>query len=882
MRMEPQMNADERGWIWPRRRRGAEMMDQIGSFSASLRLCGGFHVVVVLLGLLQPLPAAEAVELQWTSPNRYRVLLTVDPRGKVRSNSPAAAQVDFKHALTEQGGGGTFDEHTIEVIAYDGTGAPQVFDATREGQEQYLLPWRLDKLHGIDAVTLSFVMPNHTLTRYAAYFDTAESGLGKPQRYPGLVGDGDWFREVYARREIAASMMDTFCDFDDDGDLDMMEGGVEPYVYYYENVGQNRFVERGRLTSDGSVFALPANSGNRSWMVVRFHDWDGDGDQDFFPSFTDGPDVGHIVVYENTTPAGGQLRFTRRGRLLTLSGQQLGGGWFPSIVFVDWDRDGLKDLLVARGNRLAFYRNLGPDGVVSNIRLADPIDVQAGGQPFDLFAPGFDAADIDGDGDLDLFAGTVGGPILYYQNVAAQPTDFPVMAAAVTLVEDDFGPVFIFDAYTGIEVADWTGDGVLDFVGGRFWERTRFAANPHFYGTMYENTGSLSSAQFERRGAQTGAPYTEQFQICDAVRQNGVRAVDWNNDGRTDLLGGDTDGYVWLFVNQTGNKFPVFAVGEKLLAGGQILSVQASGGHARFDVTDWNNDGRKDLMVADGGGWLTRFMNQGTDAGPVLAAGVRVQSAGVDIDRGGRSSCMVVDWNHDGAKDVVMADQDGGYFFYRNTGSDANPALAAADPVRFGNPPENVSYVRPNLGSYVDWDGDGVKDFIGCGFENDIRFYKNLASASPGVKPVFADPDGQVIVQPTSIMLVSGADAVDWNGDGDRDILTGQGHGGSGLRYYERDYINDQLAATPPLVTVEIPPPPIAIGDLDGDDDTDLGDFGLLQVCMRGSGMPYPPGCAGADLDGDFDVDPVDGELLRACMGGADLPPGCTPRAGAR
>ena len=113
-----------------------------------------------------------------------------------------------------------------------------------------------------------------------------------------------------------------------------------------------------------------------------------------------------------------------------------------------------------------------------------------------------------------------------------------------------------------------------------------------------------------------------------------------------------------------------------------------------------------------------------------------------------------------------------------------------------------ADYVRPNLGSFVDWNGDGKKDFIGCEFEHSIRFYKNVGSGKDGEEPKFADAQGVKIVKPYSIMMISGADAVDFNGDGDIDIITGQGHGGSGIRFYERDYIEDSLNDTHPIVTV--------------------------------------------------------------------------------
>ncbi len=378
--------------------------------------------------LLSQGTGAAAARPPWTSPNKYRIPLKVDPRGRTRSNLPASVDIDFQGALTERGCSGNFDESTIEVIAYTREGKPQVFDPTRRGYERYLLPWRLQKYFGMTKVTLSFVMPTSTLTDYAVYFDTLESGLGKPRRHHGLVGDGDRFHEEFKRREINASHFDHFCDFDGDGDLDLFKGGVEPFVYCYENMGGSRLVNRGRLTSGGRLFTLPKSDSNRSWVTVAFHDWDGDGDQDFFPSFMDGPDRGKIVLYKNTTREnGGRLSFTRVGPLRTITGVPLAGGtqaggWFPSIAFVpDWDgdRDGRTDVLVGSNNHCYLYRNLGLDEKELP-RLADAVPVQADGTDLVLVNPRFDCADIDGDGDLDLFAGTQPGPVYWFRNTGTR------------------------------------------------------------------------------------------------------------------------------------------------------------------------------------------------------------------------------------------------------------------------------------------------------------------------------------------------------------------------------------------------------------------------------------------------------------------------------
>jgi hypothetical protein len=762
----------------------------------------GIAAAIILITLLPSQGSQSPAENPvWTSTNRYRVLISVDARGRTRSNSPASVDIDFQKLLTDRGSSETFDDNTIEVVACAERGKPHVFDPSRGRYERYLLPWSVQKYFGTGTVTLNFLLPNHTLTRYAVYFDTVESGFGKPRRYHGLVGNGDRFSEGYNRREINASHFDQFCDFDGDGDLDLFKGGVEPFVYCYENIGGNRLVERGRLTSGGRLFTLPKNSqSNRSWVTVAFHDWDGDGDQDFFPSFMDGPDRGKIVLYLNTSREhAGQLSFTRVGPLQTASGILLAGGaqaggWFPSITFVeDWDGDGdgRTDALVGSNNHCYLYRNLGP-GADGLPQLADAVAVQAGGKDLILINPRFDCADIDGDGDVDLFAGTQPGPVYWFKNVGTRRR--PELDTGTVLAYG--GKYLIGDAHSGVKVADFDGDGLLDFVAGRFWERTDLSQPdmPRDYGGLYKNVGTRTAPRFERR--TVGSPYTEQFQICDVVRQNSLRAVDWNGDGRTDLLAGDTDGFVWYFRNETGSLSPLFAAGEKLMADGKLLSVASTGGHARLDVCDWNADGQQDLLVADGGGTVTLFLNKG---GGRLDEGHRVMARGKPIRGAGRASVVVCDWNNDGLKDVVLADEKG-YYFHQNMGSPGNPVLEEAKPISFGG--QSVTYVRPNLGSFVDWDADGKQDFIGCHFENSIRFYRNIGSGKANTDPQFASPEGVVILHSWTPQMISGVDVVDWNRDGDLDILTGQGHGGSGLRFFERDYLEDELNDTHPIVTV--------------------------------------------------------------------------------
>ncbi len=756
---------------------------------------------LLLLGLwTQPAVAeSEARNLDWTAPQHFRIVLTVDARGRVRSQSPAAVELDFQSHL---GSRHVLDEHSVDVVAVDDAGRPRVFDDSRPETERCLVPHRIDRLFGSDKVTLNFVVPDHTCRRYAVYFDTVQSGLGRPNRYAGLVGDGDRFREDFQKREIAASHFDQFVDFDGDGDWDLFQGGVEPFVDCYENLGGNRMAARGRLANGGQLFRLPCSKQNRSWLTVAFFDVDGDGDQDFFPSFNDGPDGGRIVFYRNTTAGPGQpLTFSRVGPLQTVTGEPLAGGaqaggWFPSIVFVTgWDGETTRrlDALVGSNHHCWLYRGLGTNADGSP-QFAAAVAVQAGGTDINLPNPRFDTVDIDADGDLDLFAGAQPGPVWWFENRGTRAK--PALAAGRVVAWE--GRYLIADAHSGVKVADFDGDGLLDLAAGRFWERTDLNRpdQPREFGGFFRNVGSRSAPRFVRDTERS--PFTEQFQSCDAVRQNCVRAFDWDHDGKSDLLAGDTDGFVWFFRNRSSQRFSLFARAKKIQAGGQPLSVAKSGGHARFDVCDWDHDGRRDLLIADGQGTLSFFRNSGGNSQPVLEAGQQVLADGKPVQGAARASVLVCDWDNDGRQDIVFADEKG-FRWHRNVGTADRPVLAAPQTILFNG--RTVNYVRPNLGSFVDWDGDGKRDFIGCHFENSIRLYRNLGSGMTASEPQFSDPEGIVLVAASSPQIISGAEAVDWNGDGDVDLLTGQGHGGSGLRFFERDWIEDELHGTHPLVT---------------------------------------------------------------------------------
>jgi hypothetical protein len=67
----------------------------------------------------------------------------------------------------------------------------------------------------------------------------------------------------------------------------------------------------------------------------------------------------------------------------------------------------------------------------------------------------------------------------------------------------------------------------------------------------------------------------------------------------------------------------------RLEAGGKPIDTQV--GHAAPFVYDWDGDGVQDLLVGQfGGGVLWIFRNEGTNAAPKLAAGVKFKQGAKD------------------------------------------------------------------------------------------------------------------------------------------------------------------------------------------------------------------------------------------------------------
>ncbi|MCI0515496.1 VCBS repeat-containing protein, partial [candidate division KSB1 bacterium] len=182
--------------------------------------------------------------------------------------------------------------------------------------------------------------------------------------------------------------------------------------------------------------------------------------------------------------------------------------------------------------------------------------------------------------------------------------------------------------------------------------------------------------------------------------------ADWNEDGKLDLLVGDTNGRITLFTNTGTNTNPVLTKTGFLQASGRDLTV---GTRATPVVVDWNNDGRKDLLSGSASGYVYLFLNTGTNAAPVFGAATTIKANGVTIMHR-EAGVEVCDLNRDGKKDLLVGDYWGYIYFYQNNGTDANPVFTTYEKIQAGGSDLKIDYYARF--DVADWDEDGDLDLI--------------------------------------------------------------------------------------------------------------------------------------------------------------------------
>ncbi|MDA0875207.1 MAG: VCBS repeat-containing protein [Bacteroidetes bacterium] len=492
---------------------------------------------------------------------------------------------------------------------------------------------------------------------------------------------GEWYRIV---------------DLDRDGDMDVLTEERFSYIRFYENVGTKErpsFVVAIDTLLDATGTPIFADRQNIPHIV----DIDCDGLLDLFI----GRVTGTITRYESVgDDENGIPRFrfvTDRWEDIEIVGENVSLHGANTMNFADVDLDGDLDLFWGDFFEpgLLLVRNLGSCASPSlrsepvSWPMNDPVATSGYNAPVLL--------DEDGDGDLDMVFGVLGGAF----NANATTRDNYYL-----MRQDGNGNFtaetkrYLNDLDAGSESVikfwDMDDDGDMDMIVGNKIEPSNQKTSLMF---VFENTGSATAPSFR---------YKDTWDLISTYHQNPAIA-DLDADGDLDFLIGKWNKEMAYWRNDGSASDPSFTEVSS------VYTALTRGQNAAPALADLDGDGDLDLVAGEASGSLNYWVNNGTSQAPQFEL---VSDTWLDIDIGRRSFPTFADIDADGDLDLIVGSELDGLYLYENTGT----AQAAVFESRGMMDIDTQAIAAPE---FVDIDGDGDLDLFIGGISGGILFYRN-------------------------------------------------------------------------------------------------------------------------------------------------------------
>lgn len=359
------------------------------------------------------------------------------------------------------------------------------------------------------------------------------------------------------------------CDADGDGDFDLIvscHDKPSKGVWLFENstgdTAQNKFpvFKPGKLLSTTVPYITPSYVDGKLHVLspgFRYPDFAKKGVADrealsiaagFYKpkwEYTKGPGVRHVQFK--------YVDYDGDGKLDLLTGVE------------DWSEYGWDDAFDRVGNWTAgplhgfvlLHRNT---GTTESPKYEPYVTLEAEGEPIDTFGcPSPNFADFDGDGDLDLLCGEFLDGFNYFENVGTRTE--PRYAKVQRLRQADGSPL-VMDLQMIVPVAfDWDRDGDFDLIVGDEDGRVALVENV---------TAENVSPKLAEQGRTPTFLAPRYFQQEADTLKCGALATpcgcDLDGDGDTDIVSGNTAGYIEFFENLSGPKVakPKWAAPKKI------------------------------------------------------------------------------------------------------------------------------------------------------------------------------------------------------------------------------------------------------------------------------------------------------------------------------
>ncbi|MEM7408666.1 MAG: VCBS repeat-containing protein [Myxococcota bacterium] len=723
----------------------------------------------------------------------------------------------------------------VTPVFAERTGASNPFDGFDVGNGSSPAPGDLDRDGDLDVGIAE---------RTGGFAFLENTGPASAPSFVERTGAANPFHGIQAGPNGAAALLDA----DQDGDLDLAVGAsalgsASGSIDYFENQGDGaspQFVllpdeanpfswlrpgglptpTPADLDSDGdpdllwgSLAGTLATAQNRrgqftelpatndptvtlGWRFGGAHtlgDFDTDGDIDLV---SERPTQSLSSRYfENVgTPTAPEYR-ERTGAANPVDG--ITSSAFSTSSAADVDGDGDLDLVQAAQADVRYFENIGTVAAPSYVERTgteNPFVVLLGGHPATF-------GDLDGDGDLDVLTGWGSPTLKYFENTGTVASGSWVERTGAANPFDEIGVVF----YAAPAFGDLDGDGDLDVA----------SAQKSFGPALYlENVGTTASPRFvERVGDENPLDDTR-------MSFSTVTLGDLDGDGDLDFLEGSQAGTSFVdFFENPGVRAQQPAI-ELTGALDPLGGVSLPGGDPV--LADFDADGDRDAVIGQSDGTLAYFENTRDALAPLFTERTGPANPFDGIDVGSDAAPALLDLEGDGDPDVVVGAADGTLATLENNGSAGAPAftlLTGTNPLAAFDVGDAA---RVSIG---DLDADGDPDVVAGNSTGSLRYFENTGSR---IAPSFTENTGAANPFDTIGTASASAPALaDLEGDGDLDLTLGAADGTLAV------YRNDGTAIAPSFVE--------QVGNRSLFDGIDVGD-------------DAQPGLGDFDGDGDPDV----------------------------